>query len=252
MVTQAQSDQLRAYDAMAPLYAQYSSRYRNYLDAVDQLVIDRLEPGIRLLDLGSGDGRRLHRIAAHHGLTDVVAVEPSSAMAALCRQTTGFAVHQLFGDELDRLPQTGFDAITVLWNVFGHMADSSVRLKTLGWLKAKLAPGGAILLDVNNRHNRLAYGRWNIFRRRLLDALAFDEKRGDVHYQWQIGQQSLPSSGHLFTPAEMAGLFQRAGLHVAERLSVNYANGAVSSSPFDGQLFFRLGHAGSGPAVLRG
>ncbi|WP_265285349.1 hypothetical protein [Verminephrobacter aporrectodeae] len=106
-MTQAQSDQLRAYDAMAPLYAQYSNRYRNYLDAVDQLVIDRLEPGIRLLDLGSGDGRRLHRI----------------------------------------------------------------------------------------------------FRRRLLDALAFDEKRGDVHYQWQIGQQSLPSSGHLFTPAEMAGLF---------------------------------------------
>ncbi|MCW5260795.1 class I SAM-dependent methyltransferase [Verminephrobacter eiseniae] len=253
MVTHsAQAAQIEAYDAMAPLYAEYSGRYCAYLDAVDQLVIDRLKPGIRLLDLGSGDGRRLHKIAAHHGLTDVVAVEPSSAMAALCRKTTGFAVHQLFGDELDRLPQTGFDAITVLWNVFGHMADSSVRLKTLGLLKAKLAPGGTIMLDVNNRHNRRAYGRWTVFRRRLIDALAFDDKRGDVHYQWQIGNQSLPSSGHLFTPAEMAGLFQRAGLGVAERLSVNYASGAVCDSPLDGQLFFRLRHGSSGRAGLRG
>jgi len=243
VVTDARANTLKAYDTIAPLYAEYSSRYRDYLSTVDQLVIERLAPGTRLLDLGSGDGRRLHKITSHLGLTDVVAVEPSSEMAALCRKTTGFPVHQLFGDELDRLPDTGFAAVTVLWNVFGHMADSAVRLKTLGLLKAKLAPGGSILLDVNNRHNRLAYGRWNVAKRRVLDAVAFDEKRGDVHYQWKIGNESVPSSGHLFTPAEMAGLFQRSGLRVAERLSVNYATGAVSSSPFDGQLFFRLQHA---------
>lgn len=243
MVTDAQANTLKAYDAIAPLYAEYSGRYRDYLNAVDALVIERLAPGTRLLDLGSGDGRRLHKIASHHGLAGVVAVEPSSEMAALCRTTTGFTVHQLFGDELDRLADTGFDAITVLWNVFGHMANSAVRLKTLKLLKAKLAAGGSMMLDVNNRHNRLAYGRWNVARRRVLDALAFDEKRGDVHYQWKIGNDSVPSSGHLFTPGEMAGLFANAGLRVAERYSVNYASGAVSASPFDGQLFYRLQHA---------
>ncbi len=243
MVTDARTNTLKAYDTIAPLYAEYSCRYRDYLHAVDQLVIDRLSPGTRLLDLGSGDGRRLHKIASQLGLTDVVAVEPSGEMAALCRKTTGFPVHQLFGDELDKLPDTGFSAITVLWNVFGHMADSAVRVKTLSLLKDKLAPGGSILLDVNNRHNALAYGRWNVAKRRLLDAVAFDEKRGDVHYQWKIGNESVPSSGHLFTPGEMAGLFERSGLRVAERLSVNYATGAVSTSPFDGQLFFRLQHA---------
>lgn len=243
VVTDARANTLKAYDTIAPLYAEYSSRYRDYLNTVDQLVIDRLSPGTRLLDLGSGDGRRLHKIASRLGLTDVVAVEPSGEMVALCRKTTGFPVHQLFGDELDKLPEAGFSAITVLWNVFGHMADSTVRLKTLGLLKAKLAPDGSILLDVNNRHNRLAYGRWNVMKRRMLDAVAFDEKRGDVHYQWKIGSESVPSSGHLFTPDEMAGLFGRSGLRVAERLSVNYSTGAVSTSPFNGQLFFRLQHA---------
>jgi len=243
VVTETQANTLKAYDTIAPLYAEYSSRYRNYLNAVDQLIIDRISPGARLLDLGSGDGRRLHKIASQHQLTDVVAIEPSAEMAALCRKTTGFPVHQLFGDELDRLADSGFSAVTVLWNVFGHMADSAVRLKTLGLLKAKLAPDGSILLDVNNRHNRLAYGRWNVRKRRMLDAVAFNEKRGDVHYQWKIGSESVPSSGHLFTPGEMAGLFQSSGLRVVERLSVNYATGAISTSPFDGQLFFRLQHA---------
>lgn len=242
-MTSAQANTLKAYDAIAPLYAEYSERYQGYLSAVDQLVIDRLASGTRLLDIGSGDGRRLHKIASQLGLADVVSVEPSNEMAALCRKTTGFPVHQLFGDELGALDEAGFDAITVLWNVFGHMADSKIRLATLKLMKTKLKAGGSVLLDVNNRHNARAYGTLNVMKRRLIDALAFDETRGDVHYQWKIGNESVPSSGHLFTPAEMTRLFGQAGFRVAERLSVNYTNGEVSTSPFEGQLFFRLSHA---------
>jgi SAM-dependent methyltransferase len=243
VVTQAQANTLKAYDAIAPLYAAYSGKYRDYLNAVDQLVIDRLAPGVRLLDVGSGDGRRLQKIASARQLTDVVSVEPSTEMAALCRATTGFPVHQLFGDALDTLDESGFGAITALWNVFGHMADSKVRLQTLHGMKKKLAPGGSILLDVNNRHNQLAYGRFNVLKRRVIDALAFDETRGDAHYEWKIGNESFPASGHLFTPAEIQALFGQAGLKVAERYSVNYASGEVSASPLNGQLFFRLQHA---------
>jgi hypothetical protein len=56
MVTEAQAATLKAYDAIAPLYAEYSQKYRRYLDTVDQMVIERLAPGCRLLDVGSGDG----------------------------------------------------------------------------------------------------------------------------------------------------------------------------------------------------
>ena len=243
MVSQSQANTLKAYDAIAPLYAEYSGKYQNYLNAVDQLVINRLTPNLRLLDIGSGDGRRLRKITSQHLFCEVLAVEPSGEMATLCRKTTGFAVHQLFGDELDQLSATDFDMVTLLWNVFGHMAASDVRLKTLSLIKTKLKPNGSVLLDVNNRHNRLAYGRWNVLKRRTIDCIAFNEKRGDVHYQWKIGKDSVASSGHLFTPNEMADLFKKAGFKIAERWSVNYANGQVSASPFDGQLFYRLEHA---------
>lgn len=242
-MTEAQINTIKAYDAIAPLYAEYSGKYRDYLNAVDQLVVSRLKPGMRLLDVGSGDGRRLKKITSHHDLTDVIAVEPSSEMVALCTDATGFPVYQLFGDELDMLPEANFDAITALWNVLGHMADSHVRLKTLACMKRKLAPGGSLILDVNNRHNQLAYGRFNVLGRRIIDALAFDQKRGDAHYHWKIGNESFPSSGHLFTPAEIDKLFWQAGFKIAERWAVNYGTGEVSFSPFKGQLFLRLQHA---------
>lgn len=240
MVEQAYAETLKAYDAIAPLYAEYSARYRAYLDAVDELVIGRLSAGARLLDLGSGDGRRLGKIAGRCRLNDVVCVEPSAEMAVLCRRNTGFPVHSLSGEELDRLPETGFDAVTALWNVLGHMPDSASRLKALVHIRAKLAPGGSAMLDVNNRHNQRSYGRLNVWKRRLVDAISFDEKRGDARFEWRIGDQSFPASGHLFTPAEIEDLFGRAGLAVAERLSVDYRTGAISLSRFDGQLFFRL------------
>lgn len=240
VATTQQQNTLRAYDAIAPLYAEYSEKYQNYLNAVDQLVIDRLSPGLRLLDVGSGDGRRLKKITDHHHLTNVVSIEPSTEMAALCRKQTGFPVHQLCGDALGSLDEAPFDAITALWNVFGHMGDSALRLQTLRFMAHKLKPSGLIMLDVNNRHNQLAYGRKNVFKRRIIDALNFNEKRGDAHYEWKIAGQSFPASGHLFTPAEMQRLFTQAGLKVAERWSVNYATGEVSASPFNGQLFYTL------------
>lgn len=243
VVAAAQSNTLKAYDAIAPLYAEYSEKYRNYLSAVDQLVMHRLAPGMRLLDIGSGDGRRLKNITGHHHLSDVVSIEPSGEMAALCRARTGFPVHQLCGDALDQLHEAPFDAVTVLWNVFGHMANSEIRLMTLKHIAAKLAPDGIVLLDVNNRHNQRAYGRFNVCKRRIIDAVAFDETRGDAHYEWKIGDQSFPASGHLFTPREMENLFAKAGLDVMERLSVNYATGELSASPHNGQLFYMLSKA---------
>lgn len=240
MVAMAQENTLKAYDAIAPHYAEYSEKRQAYLEAVDRLVISHLKPGMRLLDVGSGDGRRLKKIADALGLRDVVAVEPSTEMAALCRKTTGFTVHALCGDALDELKEGPFDAITALWNVFGHMENSATRLQALTLMAQKLKPQGIIMLDINNRHNRLAYGRWTVFKRRIVDALQFDEKRGDVQFEWKIGDQSIPASGHLFTPGEIERLFVQAGLCVAERLSIDYANGALSSSPFNGQLFYVL------------
>lgn len=237
-----QCETIRAYDAVAAVYDKYSEKYDAYLNAVNNLVIERLASGMRLLDVGSGNGRRLQEISAQHRLSEVVAVEPSSEMAAMCREKTGFRVHELFGENLDQLSDPPFDVITALWNVLGHIPSSSLRICTLINMKKKLQPHGMIMLDVNNRHNRLAYGRIVVLRRRFLDAFFFRESRGDVRFEWNIEGKTIPASGHLFVPREVETLFAQAGLEVVERWAVNYANGALSSSPFDGQLFYVLKH----------
>ncbi|MCE2927385.1 MAG: class I SAM-dependent methyltransferase [Rickettsiales bacterium] len=241
MASTERQNTLKAYDAIAPLYAEYAEKYRAYLSAVDQLVIQHLRADMRLLDVGSGDGRRIKAIAGHHSLGNVVCVEPSAQMAALCRSNTGFAVHCLCADALDTINEHPFDVATALWNVFGHMENSSVRLSALTQIARKLKPDGIFMLDVNNRHNQRAYGRWNVLKRRVIDALAFDETRGDARFEWDIGGQKFPATGHLFTPTEIESLFAKAGFRMIRRASINYRSGAVSSSPFDGQLFYVLG-----------
>lgn len=231
---------LEAYNAIAPVYEEYSMGRRAYLDAVDGMVISRLRPGMRLLDVGAGDGRRLEKIRKAAGITDSVAVEPTPGMARICRERTGLPVHEIFAERLGEVDMGSFDAVTVLWNVFGHI-PSPGRLPALRNIADKLKAGGLVMLDVNNRHNAPAYGSLKVFGRVVLDALDFRESRGDASYAWKIGDQSFKSSGHLFTPGEMEGLIRGAGLKVRERWSLDYRTGAASRSKYRGQLFYVLG-----------
>ena len=96
------------------------------------------------------------------------------------------------------------------------------------------------MIDVNNRHNAAAYGRAKVAGRMIVDTLAFDEKRGDASYDWKIGGVHYPSFGHLFISKEIEMLFRQAGLKIRTRLSINYTTGHVSTSPYQGQLFYIL------------
>lgn len=229
-----------AYDAIAPLYEEYSGKRQAYLDAVDELVIANLKPENRLLDIGSGDGRRLAKIRACAGLSEIIAVEPSAEMAKICEHNVGIPVYQEFGENIDQLDIGSFDVVTALWNIFGHIPSSRARLQTLLNIREKLRPGGKLILDVNNRHNALAYGYWTILQRLLVDTVNFKESRGDARYQWEIDGTTFNANGHLFTAREIEKLFADAGFKVSNRYSVNYDNGAISESKYRGQLFYTL------------
>jgi SAM-dependent methyltransferase len=231
---------MEAYNAIAPVYGEYSKSREAYLNAVDALVMGKLKADMRLLDVGAGDGRRLQKIRAAVGLKDFVAVEPSEGMAAICRERTGAPVHQVFAENLDKLDIGNFDAVTALWNVFGHIS-SAARLPAMRNLAGLLRPGGRIMLDVNNRHNATAYGAFTVCKRVVVDRLAFRESRGDAVYDWKIGDQVFRSAGHLFAPREIENLIKSAGLRIRERLSLDYATGIASTSPYRGQLFYELG-----------
>ena len=229
-----------AYSEIAPHYEEYSSARLGYLNAVDEQVEKRLSSDMRLLDIGAGDGRRTVKIQTALGLKDIVAVEPSAGMAALCREVIQGKVYEITAEDLSPVEESDFDSALALWNVFGHIPGSAMRLKALQEIFKKLKPGGILMMDINNRHNACAYGLGTVFTRVLVDMLNFNEKRGDASYVWKIGDKEFQASGHLFVASEIEGLFKKAGFHIEERFTLHYLTGSLSKSKYHGQLFYVL------------
>lgn len=241
MVTK-KNDMNAAYDEIAPFYAEYSYSRSNYLESVEREILNRLRPELKLLDIGSGDGRRLRRILDSSGITYCISIEPSAEMARLCRENVGVPVFERRGELLDEVEGSPFDVITAMWNVFGHVPTDELRLQTLKNLKNLLKRDGIIIFDVNNRHNANSYGKFNVMKRRIIDFFNFDTKRGDARYDWRIGDKVFQGKGHLFIHKEVTSLIYEAGFQINEVFTIDYDTGEKSSSKFNGQLFYCLRH----------
>lgn len=229
------------YDLLGSNYAEYAQARGAYLAAVDEIIIGRLNGTAKsLLDIGSGDGRRIARIAGRAGITKLVLVDPSKTMCEFSRDTKSGEVFQTRAEDL---PEFGiqFDAITCLWNVLGHVASSDLRNEALRRMGNRLKSNGEIYLDVNNRYNGQAYGWIRTAGRMVYDFVRPSESNGDVAYTWNVGGQRIHATGHVFTPSEMAGLIKEAGLKVKLRTVVDYSTGRVCNSVYSGQLFYVLG-----------
>lgn len=234
-------DTIGAYDAMAPYYAEYSVNRKNYLESIDDIVIKAVLKKNRLLDIGSGDGRRLAKIKKMANLVDIIAIEPSEKMVSICREKAKVTVIKATAEEISELDIGQFDAVTALWNVFGHIPDRRGRIKALENIRSTLAPDGILILDVNNRHNASAYGYFSVIKRMLIDTFNFKEERGDAYYEWKVSDKVFHSKGHLFTSSEIEDLFNMTGFKIKSRFSVNYSSGEVSSNKYQGQLLYILG-----------
>lgn len=230
---------INVYDQVAPVYAEYASKRKEYINSIDQLVIDSLNSNMRLLDIGAGDGIRLSKILDITKIKNAMAIEPSLEMAKLCKLNADVEVKQSLIENIDIADMGTFDAITALWNVLGHIPSNS-RVKSLKLMAKLLSPDGIIMLDVNNRHNAASYGKLKIFWRKVIDTINFKESRGDSYYNWHIGKLKIPSYGHLFIYSELMNLFNQANLIVEDFIAVNYINGNLSNNKTQGQLFFRL------------
>ena len=230
-------DTIKAYDTVAPVYAEYALKRKDYIKSVDALVLTYLKSRASLMDVGCGDGHRLHQLLSQSQIKKALAVEPSHEMAKRCRLNAQIEVIETTIDKLNITDS--FEAITALWNVLGHV-PCELRIASLQKMAACLSADGIIMLDVNNRHNAPAYGRFKVWGRRFVDFFFFDEMRGDCYYDWQIGQIKIPSYGHLFIHQEMLSLFSAADLQVVMCCAINYLNGSTSTCLTEGQLFYVL------------
>lgn len=229
------------YDALAPYYRKYSSGKASYLDAIDELIIARIPTGARsLLDIGAGDGVRATKIARERSIPTLVLVEPSQPMRQLCQQLNPTDIWSL---EAQHLPNDGpgFDVITCLWNVLGHIPTAGERQQALEKMARLLNPGGLLFFDVNNRYNAASYGWQRVAKNYVSDLLSPDPTHGDVSFQWSINGATIAAMGHLFTHAEVRRLLAAAGLKIRRRSVVDYRNGNERRFIFQGQLLYEAG-----------
>lgn len=225
------------YDELAPYFREYAHRRRAYLSGIDRLVEPRLT-GTSLLDVGAGDGVRASRLAGRAGLDRLVLVEPSPAMAALCRKV-GCCVHVVSIEELELRDQT-FDHMTCLWNVLGHIPSHQRRVGALRKMASLLSAGGSLHLDVHNRYNGRSYGWTTVLANVARDFLRPDRENGLREFDLVFGNRRLHGCGYLFTPAEIERTIAAAGLRVIRRKIVDYDTGDIRRSAFFGQLYFEL------------
>ena len=190
-------DPVVAYDAISSDFAQLTATRQPYLDAVDALVGRTIPPGARsLLDVGAGDARRAHKIAAAAAMERTLLVEPGAGMRGMSTSQAGYV--DLRAEQLSGL--TGnFDVILCLWNVLGHVFPASAREETLRQCARLMTPGGRLFLDVNHRYNVARYGLLRTATRYAHDRLRPSEANGDVVATWRLADRLTSVRGHVFT-----------------------------------------------------
>jgi SAM-dependent methyltransferase len=228
-------DPVAAYDRIAPVFARVAAERRPYLDSIDRLVISAIPPGCRsLLDVGSGDGLRARRIAQARNIAQLVLVEPSVAMRG--PDTT---IRAMRAEEL-HLAEAGFDVITCLWNVLGHIFPSASRAEALHRFSRLVSPQGRIIVDVHHRYNARHYGAIPTALRYLHDRLRWNETNGDVVVAWNFEDLQCTTQGHVFTHREFRSVARAAGLKIENRFVVDYATGESRRWSIEGHLLYVL------------
>ncbi|MEU8572837.1 class I SAM-dependent methyltransferase [Streptomyces asoensis] len=132
----------RVFDALGSVYEQafaHSEAHRRSLE----WLLGRLDPGARVLDVGSGTGRPTAETlagAGHH----VLGVDVSPVMVDLAsRQVPGAAFRCTDVREL-ALEDGSFDAVCVYFSLL--QLDRTQQREVLGRLARALRPGGSLVL----------------------------------------------------------------------------------------------------------
>jgi SAM-dependent methyltransferase len=155
------------YDALAPVYDLLTADYGHdrWLRALERLAREHGLTGCRVLDVGCGTGASfLPLLRAGY---EVTACDLSPAMARRARAKAGGRATVHVADAR-RLPRWGaFDLITFLDDGLNHLVQPADVVSALRGIRANLARGGLVVLDVNTF---AAYGR-------APDVVAADDER---------------------------------------------------------------------------
>jgi SAM-dependent methyltransferase len=139
----------RAYDAMAPVYDDFTAHhdYDAWLaDLIAVLERNGLE-GRRLLDVGCGTGKSFLPMLTKGW--DAMGCDISAAMLELAREKAGEGVRLEVAD-MRELPVFGeFDLVWALDDAINYLLTDDELVLAMAGMRENLAPSGLLLFDVN-------------------------------------------------------------------------------------------------------
>jgi SAM-dependent methyltransferase len=145
----------RAFDAMAPLYDDFTAHYEYEFWTGQLLAVLEREGlgGHRLLDVGCGTGKSFLPMLQRGW--QAVGCDISASMLDLARQKVGDAVRLEIAD-MRELPCFGeFDLVWALDDAINYLLSVEELEAALRGMRSNLAPLGLLLFDVNEL---LVYG----------------------------------------------------------------------------------------------
>lgn len=181
-------------------------------------LAEAVKDGDRILDAGCGNGRLLR--AFNGKKIDYLGVDSSEKLIEGAKRNWKLEI----GDwrfvnadilELDKLPEKDFDYVFCV-AVLHHLPGSELRVQAFKQLKAKLKPGGQLIITVWNLWSRARF-RKLIFKYLLLKIVGKNKMDfGDILFDWKnsAGQEVSRRYYHAFTKKELTKTIQRAGLKI--------------------------------------
>lgn len=218
----------------------YARRYPRPNRHILGLIRDELGAGGgRVLDFGCGCGRYAVPLARQPGVSvfayDVspVAIRQLGRRCEREARAGGPSRLERVSGSLEDLTvrlegEPGFDLVMLLFGVLGHIAGRARRIALLRLLRARLRPGGRLIVSVPSRTRRFLREQRAAERWAAGDAL----EPGDIRYQRCSGDVAIALYYHLFSPAEFRDDLAEAGFVVSRLLPESVlSERAVVSSP---------------------
>lgn len=147
------------YDNLSSKYDYISEKRRNYLESIDQEILNFIKPlNINLiLDVGLGNGKRSYKYITKLNLSEkkFYGIEPSKKMYLESLKIFN-EKENIFNINLESyLTHKKFDLIMCLWNVIGHVSNLEIFIKKVSDL---CSYNGYFIFDFNNIYNLKEYG----------------------------------------------------------------------------------------------
>ena len=211
---------LEHFNRLANSYDKKSLNRINYLNSIDDLIIDTLNgQDYKLLDVGCGTGKRIKELKLKLNINEVYGCDISPNMINIAKRNIKNVVLQ----DMSNLTYSDkeFDVLTCLFNSFGCLNTKKKRFVTLKHFNRILKDDGTLFIDVMNF---------------CLLAKPFKDN-GDKFFNLNIEDKEVEGYVHGFTHNEMKKLLKESGFKY-NKFIVSYNSGKLHRDNTKGQFFY--------------